>query len=54
MADAADGRSQLLDDGCWHRNAQLLRGHLGNHVVLAAVARELAARLLLEALPAGV
>ena len=48
MADAADERSQLLYDGCRHRDAQLLRGHLGNHIVLAAVACELAARLLLE------
>ncbi len=42
------GRSQLLDDGGWNGDAQLLRGHLGDHVVLAAVACELAAGLLLE------
>ena len=40
--------SQLLNDGGWHRNAQLLRGHLGDHVVLAAVACELLSALLLE------
>ena len=39
---------QLLNDGCRHRDAQLLRGHLGNHVILAAMARELLSALLLE------
>ena len=45
---AREGCSQLLNDGCWNGDAQLLGSHLGNHVNLAAVACELAASLLLE------